>query len=129
VDLPISFATVAFPWNYINENYILLTERSMKEDLNTNEIKEENTGKLNYDTFAKCEAKFLKFLILNMKQLQNVKCRGIIVAPSQAKLVPPPRHYCACVGAHMCTSLSQRSTRQAKYTYCNGRFWMPYFIP
>jgi hypothetical protein len=45
-------------WNYINENYILLTERSRKEDLNINEIKEENTGKLKYETFAKCEAKF-----------------------------------------------------------------------
>jgi hypothetical protein len=46
-------------------------------------------------------------------------CSGIIFAKTHAELVPPPppRHYCACVGAHMCSSVSQRSTRQAKYMY------------
>ncbi len=37
--------------------------------------------------------------------------------PSLVPPPPPPWHYCACVGAHMCSSVSQRSTRQAKYMY------------
>ncbi len=46
-------------------------------------------------------------------------CRGIITAPSHAKpkvqSPPPPRHYCACVGGHICSHMCislffQRST-------------------
>jgi hypothetical protein len=58
VDLPISFATVCLPLDLYKLKLYIINESSRKEDLNTNEIKEENTGKLKYETYAKCEAKF-----------------------------------------------------------------------
>ena len=55
-----------------------------------------------------------------VKNKKMTFCRGIITAPSHAKLKvryppPPPRHFCACVGGPICSHMyislfSQRST-------------------